>query len=555
MKKTLLALVSILLVFSSCSLTQDAPHTMKPGSYTATCRGFYGDFPVTVTLSENAILSIQPGSYKETEALGGKAIRILTERMIAANTAGVDGVSGATVTSFVFKQAVRECLAQAGAPASMSAQPKAAKHRNETRTTDVLVIGAGAAGFSASIRAAEEGASVTLIEKQDIVGGSTVTSAGIVYAAMNPEDYSKLVDYYMTRAEGKADRVRLQFFAEHSIETIQFLEKIGVQWLMTVPAGTAPEPRAHFSKHPDGTAMIGSALINPLEKRALDLGVTILTGVRGTALIKDGSGKITGARAESKAVSYTFNAKAVVLTTGGFDGSEEMKAKYSPVAVGDFPLSSKGNTGDGINMGIAVGAATEFKGGVIGFEFVNGSLPNSGYNAVAMNSSVFVKTDGSFISMGGDYPINYTALKKAGGKKFFGLFAGAKAAEIVQPAIDRGFAYKAASIAELASATGMNASNLEESFSKIGAAEGPYFASVVETTTIGTMGGLKTNTAAQVLHEGDEEPIPGLYAAGEVANGGFYYQEYPSSGTSNCLSITYGREAGKNAAAYAKATR
>jgi len=528
---------------------------MKSGSYTAVCRGFYGDFPVTVTLSENAILSISPGDYKETEALGGKALRILTERMIAANTAGVDSVSGATVTSAVFKKAVRECLAQAGAPESMITAPKAINRQNKTYTTDVLVIGAGAAGFSAAIMAAEGGASVTLIEKQDIVGGSTVTSAGIVYAALNPQDYSKMVDYFMARAEGKADRAGLQFFTEHSIGTIQFLEKIGVQWLMVVPAGTAPEPRAHFSKHPDGTAMIGSALINPLEKRALDLGVKILTGVRGQALIKDDGGKIIGAKAESKTMSYTFNTKAVVLATGGFDSNEEMKTKYAPIAAGDFPLSSKGNTGDGINMGIEVGAATEFKGGVIGFEFVNGGLPNSGYNAVAMNSSVFVKTDGSFIAMGGDYPINYTALKKAGGNSFFGLYAGAKAAGIVQPAIDKGFAYKTASITELASATGMNAANLEESFKRLGAAEGPYFAAVVKTTTIGTMGGLKINTAAQVLRERDAQPIPGLYAAGEVANGSFYNQEYPASGTSISLSITYGREAGKNAAVYAKEAR
>jgi fumarate reductase flavoprotein subunit len=62
------------------------------------------------------------------------------------------------------------------------------------------------------------------------------------------------------------------------------------------------------------------------------------------------------------------------------------------------------------------------------------------------------------------------------------------------------------------------------------------------------MGGLKTNTAAEVLKEGANQPIPGLYAAGEVANGAFYYQEYPASGSSNSLSITFGRTAGKNAA-------
>lgn len=542
-------------VLGACSAVPKSPEAMKPGSYTAVCRGYYGDFPVTVELGANAIVSIKTGEYKETPALGGKAIKLLTDRMVAANTADVDSVSGATVTSAVFKMAVRDCLAQAGAPSSMSAAPRAARRQDKSYATDVLVIGAGAAGLSAAVSAAEGGAKVTLIEKQDIIGGSTVTSAGIVYAATDPQDYGKMVDYYMARAEGKADRARLQFFAEHSLGTISFLEGIGVKWLMTVPAGTAPEPRARFSKHDDGTAMIGSALTDPLDRRARELGVDILTGVRATSLVKSADGRIVGAKAVSRTGDLSFKAKAVVMATGGFDASEEMKAKYSPIAAGDIPLSSKGNTGDGINMGIAAGAATEFNGGAIGFEFVNPVLPNSGYNGIAMGSAAFVKGDGSFIAPASDYPINYTALKAAGGKTFFGLYAGEKAAANAQPAVDKRYGFKAASIAELAAASGMDETKLADSFAKIGAKEGPYVAVDVRPTTIGSMGGLKTDTAAQVLAQKDGKPIPGFYAAGEVANGGFYYKEYPASGSSISLAITYGREAGKNAADYAKRTR
>jgi fumarate reductase flavoprotein subunit len=62
------------------------------------------------------------------------------------------------------------------------------------------------------------------------------------------------------------------------------------------------------------------------------------------------------------------------------------------------------------------------------------------------------------------------------------------------------------------------------------------------------MGGLKINVRGQVLAATGGSPIPGLYAAGEVANGDFYYQQYPASGSSLSLAITFGREAGKNAA-------
>ena len=65
------------------------------------------------------------------------------------------------------------------------------------------------------------------------------------------------------------------------------------------------------------------------------------------------------------------------------------------------------------------------------------------------------------------------------------------------------------------------------------------------------MGGLKTNTKAEVLDK-QGNPIPGLYAAGEVANGDFYDVEYPASGSSNGLAITFGRAAGTNAAEYVR---
>jgi fumarate reductase flavoprotein subunit len=64
------------------------------------------------------------------------------------------------------------------------------------------------------------------------------------------------------------------------------------------------------------------------------------------------------------------------------------------------------------------------------------------------------------------------------------------------------------------------------------------------------MGGLKINTKAEVLHTSGSA-IPGLYAAGESANGQLFYKEYPGSGSSLAVSTTFGREAGKNAASRA----
>jgi predicted oxidoreductase len=80
--------------------------------------------------------------------------------------------------------------------------------------------------------------------------------------------------------------------------------------------------------------------------------------------------------------------------------------------------------------------------------------------------------------------------------------------------------------------------------------EGAYYAVVVKPATLGTYGGPKINLDTEVL-KSDGSNIPGLYAVGEVANGQFFYKEYPASGTSIQMCYTLGRIAGRNATAYA----
>ena len=548
MKKLVLAATMFSLLLSGNAVM--AAEAAADGDYAVVCNGFYGDFDVTVTIADGKIAAIASEGSQETPEIGGKAIEILTEEMIAANTCGVDSVSGATVTSAMFKMAVRSALDEAGAPDEMKAAVEAPEKTSETLSCDVLVMGSGTAGLSSAILAAQNGADVLVIEKQDIPGGSAVTSAGIVYAPVDEADIPTMVSYYMERANGNANEEQLQFFADNALDTIAWLENdLGVQWMMTVPAGTAPEPRARFSMTAEGVGMTGAALVNPMLAKLEELGVPVMTGVKGTELLTDESGAITGAKAESKAVDYEITAKAVILATGGFDASKEMKAEYSPIAENDFPLSSKGNVGDGINMGIAIGAATEFKGGIIGFDFVDGTLPASGMNAVAMYCNSYVQPDGTFVSDVIDYPITYTAIKELGVDHFYGLY-DAKGAETAEAAVAVGFGWKGETVEELAEATGMDAEKLADAIEQgTGHEEAPYYAVMVKPTTIGSMGGLVINTDAQVLAESGD-PIPGLYATGEVANGGFYDVEYPASGSSLSLGMTYGMEAGRNAAEY-----
>ena len=84
-------------------------------TYTGTSsNGFGGDVVVTITVNDETkeILSVESAGEKETEAVGGAALETLDTNFLAAQSAEFDGVSGATVTSDAYKEAVADALAQ-----------------------------------------------------------------------------------------------------------------------------------------------------------------------------------------------------------------------------------------------------------------------------------------------------------------------------------------------------------------------------------------------------------------------------------------------------------
>ncbi|MDE6107744.1 MAG: FAD-dependent oxidoreductase, partial [Oscillospiraceae bacterium] len=529
--------------------TPEVPSTpeagMTAGEYKTTCKGYYGDFELTVTVSDTAITGITYGEHSETVGVGALAVDMMIERMIEANTSGVDSVTGATMTSIAVRNAVTDCLKQAGAPKALTASAPAPQKSEHTLKADVVVVGGGGSGMAAAIAAKEAGANVILLEKQDILGGTTLVSAGIVYGALSDEDVPGMVDYYMQRAEGNADREMLTYYAQHSRETLNWLQSLGTMIMFEAPAGTAPEPRARFTMLADGTNFIGYTLTHPMEEKCKELGVDIHTGVKATELIQNADGAIVGVKGEGKDGAYTVNAKAVILCAGGYDASTAMKDQYSPDYTNDFPLSNKGNVGEGIQMGIAVGADTVFKGGIIGFTCLNAALPQSGYSSLAMAGAAWAAADGTYLAPNVDYPITHALIKEQPSGYVFGLLDNT-GAENGEAALALGYGFKGDTISNLAVSIGADEAKLADAFDQAGLAEAPFYVIKVSPTSIGSMGGLKVNTNSEVLKNG--QPIPGLYAAGETANGDFYYREYPASGSSNCISITFGLQAGRQAA-------
>ena len=446
------------------------------------------------------------------------------------------------------------------------------------QTTDVVVIGSGAAGLAASIEAAEAGAEVILLEKMPFEGGSTRLSGGIVYATNSPlqkeqgidDTPESLTDYWLERAEGNADRELLNLVAEQSGQTISWLMDNGVEFNSEVTAqGTSPVARGHTAKNG------GYGLIEPLKNTAVEKGVNIMFETSAYELITNNEGRVTGVKAQDKNqdTEIEIKAEAVVLATGGFDRSEEMKEKYAPIAEDQISYSNKGNVGDGLKMAEEVGAQIIAKNGVIGFRGVAQDIPyTSALGGLIFSPTLYVDQNGNrFCNEASDYPIIYDQMTENGSELFYLIFDKDNYSETLEKGLEKDVAYKASSLDALAEKINIEKSAFtktvenynsfaengkDEDFNKpaqlLNKIDNPnYYALQVKPATLGTFGGPKINLKTQVLNENDN-PISGLYAAGEVANGQLFNKIYPASGSSIQMSFTLGRIAGENAAAAAE---
>jgi len=443
--------------------------------------------------------------------------------------------------------------------------------------TDVVVVGGGAAGLAVAIEAAEEGVKVTLIEKLPMLGGSTLLSGGIMYGAETPtqkragvdEKWEDLAKYWIEMAEGDIDEELINYIAEHSGETFEWLEAQGVEFSNDLSTqGISPALRGHTIK--EGR---GAGLIKPLEEIAREKGVEIFKSTKATKLLVDSDNNVIGIEAEDKDGSkIIINSKSVVLATGGFDRNEAVVAEYSPIASGHISYAASGNSGDGLLMAKEVGADIVSKNGVIGFRGVAGNLPyTTPLGGLVFYPNLYVNDNGErFMNELDHYAIMYKNMMESGSENFYSIFSGnSPAVEALETGIEDGYVFKGENIEELAKTMNVPVENLEktvgrfnelaakgidEDFGNVAIAtieEGTVYALKVSPAILGTFGGPKVNLQGEVL-SAEGNAIKGLYAVGEVANGQLYKDIYPASGTSITSAFVLGRVVGKEAAKAAK---
>ena len=408
MSKRLLSLALCLLLALSV-----APAMAETVTGTASAMGLNGEVTVTVELTDGVITSVTAEGAQETPGIGSVAIEQLPALMAQNNTINVDAVSGATITSNAILTAVREALKNAGVnPDDYMEKPEEEALEDAEYDADVVIVGAGGAGMTAALTAADQGLQVLVLESQDAVGGNTVKSTGGMNAAKTAyqdkntfaenagvekqlkaaEGYadnqavaalaktvSEQYAAYQAAPEGYFDSVELfeldtiiggkglnnpalvHTLASQSESSIEWLGSVGIELHNVASFGGASVKRIHRPVDENGKVLSVGAYIVPRLEAACKAkeNITILTNTTADEILLDAGGAAVGVHAVGKSGNQVVvHAKAVILATGGCGANLPMVASYQPSLDGFMTTNAAGAQGQGITMAVKAGADT-----------------------------------------------------------------------------------------------------------------------------------------------------------------------------------------------------
>ena len=404
--KRIIALVTVL-----CMMLCVVPAMAETVTGTGTAAGFGGDVTVTVTLEDGVITAMTAEGASETPGIGTPALESVPAAMVAGNTVNVDVMSGATFTSNGVIAAAKLALTAAGVNPDdyMTAAAEETVDADAEYTVDVVIVGAGGAGMTSALTAAEKGAKVIIVESQAVVGGNSVRATGGMNAGDTPyqdnaefgqaagvektlasvssyadnEEITELAeevrnqwmayqqggtDYFdtvelmqldtMIGGKGINDPELVEVLAENSAEGIEWLRTYGIDLTNTGAFGGASVNRIHWPKVDGKKTSVGAYMIPLLEDACeANENITILFETTANEIIMvDGAAK--GIKATGKSGNtVTVNADAVILAAGGFGANLEMVAELKPELEGFMTTNAPGLKGQGIAMAQAVGAA------------------------------------------------------------------------------------------------------------------------------------------------------------------------------------------------------
>lgn len=572
MKKSICLLAAaVVLVVTGCgrktpeptteATQQEAKETTavsgKTSSYVGTGNGYGGPMEVEVTFDGDKITDFAVISGNETSLLQKRAVPVLRERVLEAQTPVVDSVSGATYTSFGIKAAIADAGKQAGmdyGEIKMSTQgPQGEREDLEPVNTQLVIVGGGPAGLSAAIGAKEAGVEdVIVIEKLDILSGNGKFDMNFFDMINSKAQQEAGIDisieeFIESKSKAMDSKERVAAWAQGESEVDAWLRSFGVE-LNQSNGGTN-----HMAEK---DAYAGEEIQDGMEAKVAQLGVDVRTGTQGLDLIMEDD-RVKGVKVQHKNQYYDIMADAVIVATGGFSYNKELLAKYAPGSETVATSNQMGATGDFVPVFEKYGFKMENMDNLSVFKTIlkpRKDLTGAGDGFILVNEQGdrFIDESKSGLEMA------HGILDQPNGKVFYiydqNLYDTSYRLEKHN---ELGYHTKADTLEELADKIGVPAKNLaasvegfnkgvngeaedpfrEEPFDRAFQSEGPYYAAQVESAIHMTKGGVVANEKAQILSEAGT-PVDGLYAAGEVtATTGAY-----------SAAVVFGRISGQEAA-------
>ena len=597
------------------------------GSFTGTAKGM-GDVSVTLTLTDNVITDCTAKGDEETPGIGSVVIEQFPGEVVEGNTINLDSISGATITSNAFVEAAKAALTEAGLNPDdyMAKADKTANGETVSYDADVVVIGAGGAGMTAAMTAADAGQKVVILESQAMVGGNSARATGGMNAAKtvyqdenefdqaagvektlataaekyadnetitalaktvseqwaayqaNPTGYFDSVELMeldtMVGGKGINDPELVKTLCEGTADAIDWLDENGITLHNVSSFGGASVKRIHRPVNAEGkTVSVGSYMIPLLEENCEKAGVQMMLNTTATEILTDDNGAAVGIKATgASGETITINAKAVVLTTGGFGANLDMVVEYKPELKGFMTTNAPGILGQGIKMAQTIGADTVDMDQIQIHPTVEANTAALITEGLRGDGAVLINAEGKrFIDEVGTRDVVSAAeIAQTGSYSWLVVDqAMVDASSVIQGYIKKGYTVTGETYEELGKAMGVDEAAFAETmntwngyveakndpdFGRTSFANplnnGPYYAIKVTAGVHHTMGGVTINSATEVLKE-DGTVIPGLFAAGEVTGG--VHGANRLGGTAVADFVVFGRIAGESAANYASA--
>lgn len=558
-------------VSSEIDITDDAEEisediSFKAGKYTGESDGHNGKVKVEVEFSENEILGINVIESDETEHLSNVAFETITNQVLDEQSLNVDSVSGATVTSAAFKNAIIESVENAeGNVDALKNKPAKEKSTDVVELeSDVIVIGGGGAGLSAALAAEQNGLSVILIEKNAMFGGHTVLSGAYTLCTgaeiqkqlgVNDDTPGEAYDDIMEAGGGKSVPELLKMYTENMGEA--------TDWTLDYVGAEAPDKLTVLAENGKDRALIykggGKGLMDALINKVSETTVDTYLNTKATTLLTDGD-EVIGVEAEHQdGTTYNIKATSTILATGGYGARKDLL----PESLDNFLYyGSSAANGDGLEMGQEVGADTVNMGEVKmysnGIEWKPGiaKLTGPGNRAAEEKSAFLIDRNGKRVVNEKGSDKSLTDMQKAQPDGMLLMFMDQSSFDTFRENVksmsdemidswleengqSRPIFAHGETIEDVCEAAGVDAEELhktieryngfvengeDEDFGrpveylkeKVG--DGPYYLMEQVPRYATTLGGLLINENLEVINT-QGEPIKGLYSAGDTAGG------------------------------------